>query len=338
MALRKELAEEFLAKSGWEGSQISILAADASFRSYYRVKNSEGEISVLMDAPPPKEDVKPFIMVDEKLVELGFSAPKIIAKDEEKGFLLLEDLGDATYTTCLKRGDDETGLYELATDVLVELNSINEQSVIPENLPEYDDDKLLEEACLLTNWYMPAVDGLKKPNTDEYANLWKNIFPLVRKVPDTMVLRDYHIDNLIKLEQRDGTKACGLLDFQDAVKGAVTYDIMSLLEDARRDIDEKLIKDMKDRYFKSFIKKVGEVCSREEFDTSWAILAAQRHAKVIGIFTRLCVRDGKSQYLHHIPRVWRLFENAIENPALSDIKEWVDINIPKEKRVVPNAI
>ncbi|MCR6629980.1 MAG: phosphotransferase [Magnetospirillum sp.] len=324
---RDALISRFLAEAGWGEAERGRLAGDASFRHYDRLRRG-GECAVLMDAPPPKEDVRPFVRIARHLEKLGYSAPRLLAVDEENGLLLLEDLGDATYTRLLAKGHDEAALYALATDVLADLHA--QAEAIPAGLPPYDDERLLTEACLLTDWYLPAVGRpVSEAARAEYARLWTDLFPLARAVPGTMVLRDFHVDNLMLLE-RPGLKACGLLDFQDAVAGPVTYDLMSLLEDARRDIDAGLIAAMKARYLARF-----PALDRAVFDASWAVMAAQRHAKVIGIFTRLCKRDGKPVYLDHIPRVWRLLEQACAHPALRDVQQWLDTHIPKEDRTVP---
>ncbi|HTH17603.1 MAG TPA: phosphotransferase [Magnetospirillum sp.] len=324
---REALISAFLAEAGWGDAQRGRLAGDASFRHYDRLKRGL-EQAVLMDAPPPKEDVRPFVRIARHLAQLGYSAPGLMAVDEQNGLLLLEDLGDATYTRLLAKGHDETALYALATDVLADLHA--QAHAIPAGLPPYDDERLLTEACLLTDWYMPAVvRPVPEAERAEYAALWTALFPVARSVPDTIVLRDFHVDNLLLLE-RPGLKACGLLDFQDAVAGPVTYDPMSLLEDARRDIDASLIAAMKERYLARF-----PGLDRDAFEASWAVMAAQRHAKVIGIFTRLCKRDGKPIYLGHIPRVWRLLEQACAHPALAEIRRWLDTHMPKHLRTVP---
>jgi aminoglycoside/choline kinase family phosphotransferase len=173
---------------------------------------------------------------------------------------------------------------------------------------------------------MPLPAGAR----DAYGAHWQALFPIARAVPETLVLRDFHVDNLLRLEGRSGIAACGLLDFQDAVTGPVTYDLMSLLEDARRDIDPHLVATLRRHYLQAF-----PGLEPEAFDASWAVLAAQRHAKVIGIFTRLCRRDGKPVYLRHIPRLWRLLEQALTHPRLADLKGWFDRHLPKDKRGVP---
>jgi N-acetylmuramate 1-kinase len=328
MTGRDTLIESFLSRAGWGNAQRSRLAGDASFRHYDRVVDGDRR-AVLMDAPPPKENVRPFINMAMHLERLGYSAPRLLALDMEAGLLLLEDLGDDTYTRLLAEGGDEDALYALAMDVLADLHS--QVDAIPLHMPPYDDERLLTEATLLTDWYMPAVLGhdTDKAVRDDYVARWRAVFPVARSVPDSLVLRDFHVDNLMLL-QRDGLAACGLLDFQDAVAGPITYDCMSLLEDARRDIDPALVARMTERYLSHF-----PGLDRAAFAASWAVLAAQRHAKVIGIFTRLHRRDGKAGYLVHIPRVWKLLEAACAHPALAGIKDWLDHNIPAECRTVP---
>ena len=163
-----------------------------------------------------------------------------------------------------------------------------------------------------------------------YREIWRSLLPRARGVPETLVLRDFHVDNLIRVGVRDGIAACGLLDFQDAVKGPVTYDLISLLEDARRDVSDSVTKAIRTRYPRAF-PDLDETL----FDRSCAILGAQRHCKVLGIFTRLRDRDGKVSYLEHVPRVWRLLERAVMHPALGELKAWLDEYVPTDHRVVP---
>jgi aminoglycoside/choline kinase family phosphotransferase len=330
---RNTARDAFLTLAGWGDAARGLLAGDASFRSYDRLTRGGGT-AVLMDAPPPQEDVRPFVRVARHLVGLGYAAPRVLAEDPALGFLLLEDLGDATFTRCLSGGADETALYALAVDLLADLHRRPTAEVLPDGLvPPYDDRRLLDEARLLTDWYMPAV--LDAPPADaavaEYEALWRAAFPAARGVPDTLVLRDFHVDNLLVLDDRTSLARCGLLDFQDAVAGPLTYDLVSLLEDARRDIDPALIAAMKARYLAAV-----PGLDPDAFVASWAVLAAQRHAKVIGIFTRLARRDGKPVYLPHIARVWRLLTAALSHPVLADLRAWIDRHIPPERRRVPS--
>jgi len=329
---RSDLLNAFLKGTGWENAERQPLTADASFRRYIRLTQDD-KSTLVMDAPPAHEDVRPFVMIDKHLRLLDFSAPEILAEDELNGFLLLEDFGDATFTNLLARGDDERALYVLATDVLIALHALDTSSTTPEWLPPYDDARLRDEAALLLDWFMPA-QGLSVTTATraDYERIWFGLFAHVHDGPRTLVLRDYHVDNLMRLDGRDSIKACGLLDFQDALGGHPAYDLMSLLQDARRDIPAQVQADMLERYRDALNIKGA---AWDDFERAYAILAAQRHAKVIGIFTRLQRRDGKAVYLKHIARVWRLLENAVEHPALSDMKTWLDTHIPAELRRAP---
>ena len=331
MVERQRLIAGFLEAAGWGSAERAPLAGDASFRRYERLRDGRRS-AVLMDAPPPKEDVRPFVRLARHLGGLGLSAPGVLAVDAEAGLLVLEDLGDDTYTRMLAAGGDEEALYALAVDVLIHIHRRPPDEAIPAGLPPYDDARLLEEACLLTDWYMPAVSGVETADAVRraWADAWRGVFPLVHAQSATLVLRDYHVDNLVWLQGREGVAACGLLDFQDAVAGAAAYDLVSLLEDARRDIDGDLAGAMLGRYLTAF-----PGLDRDAFSTVYAILGAQRHAKVIGIFTRLCRRDGKADYLVHIPRLWGMLERALRHPALAAVAEWLDRHVPPETREIP---
>jgi N-acetylmuramate 1-kinase len=328
---RDRQTAEFLAAAGWRGAEIRPLAGDASFRRYHRLHRN-GARAVLMDAPPDREDVRPFVRMARHLIDLGLSAPAILAADEAAGLLLLEDFGDDTFTRLLAAGADEAALYQLAVDVLIHLHRLRPEASLPRGLPAYDARRLLDEALLLPDWYMPAVLG-RPTDADarrEYIYAWEEALAPVLAEPATLVLRDFHVDNLMRLSGRSGLAACGLLDFQDAVVGPAAYDLMSLLEDARRDLSPALKADMLARY-RSGVDEVDW----KGFERAFAVLAAQRHAKVIGIFTRLCRRDGKPAYLVHIPRVWRLLERALETKALAPVARWFDRHLPRSVRAMP---
>lgn len=331
MPERSRRIADFLTSAGWDRAETQPLAGDASFRRYHRVRRDDAR-ALLMDAPPDREDVRPFVRMARHLLGLGFSAPNILASDEASGLLLLEDFGDDTFTRLLSAGHEEAVLYALAIDVLVHLHRLQPQHALPAGLPTYDMPRLLEEALLLTDWYLPAIfghsthDGARR----DYVAAWKEVLTPVLTAPATLVLRDFHVDNLMLLPQRDGIAACGLLDFQDAIAGPAAYDVMSLLEDARRDVSPSLRAEMLDRY------SAGIDCAdRQGFERAFTILAAQRHTKVIGIFTRLSRRDGKASYLAHIPRVWRLLERALAHDAMAPVARWFDRHLPSAARLAP---
>jgi len=329
---RGDAMAAFLAANGWGGVAPAMLTGDASFRRYYRLDDGQRR-AVLMDAPPPQEDVGPYVAVAAILRDLGLSAPEVFAEDRERGFLLIEDFGNDTYTRLLAAGGDETALYTLAIDTLIALQRAVATNRLPD-LPPYDETRLLAEAALLVDWYAPAVLGAPVPVSarEEYLVLWQEILPQAALPGPTLVLRDYHVDNLMLLHGRSDVRACGLLDFQDAVCGPVAYDLVSLLKDARRDVPPALRAAMTERYLAGF---PGIECAA--FDRSAAILAAQRNCKILGIFTRLWRRDGKPAYLRHIPRVWRLIEEDLRAPALAPIATWLDRHLPPPARHIPEA-
>jgi N-acetylmuramate 1-kinase len=322
----------FLKSCGWGGLPSEPLAADASFRSYYRVRRGRRR-AVVMDAPPPQEDVAAFAAMARVLRSLGLSAPRVLGEDRGRGFLLLEDFGDETYARLLAGGVDEYALYALAVDTLLALQRAVATGALPD-LPAYDEAMLLAEAVLLVDWYLPAVLGaaLDRHRREEYLALWRPLLAqALAPFEPTLVLRDFHIDNLVFLRRRAGVRRCGLLDFQDAVCGPPGYDLVSLTADARRDVPEPLAEAMTARYLAGFPQ-----FDRPAFLGAAAVFAAQRHCKVIGIFTRLWLRDRKPGYLVHIPRLWRLAERELRRPSLAPIRQWLDRHLPPDARRVPD--
>jgi aminoglycoside/choline kinase family phosphotransferase len=269
-----------------------------------------------MDAPPPQEDVRPFVQVDGLLRGRGYSAPEILAADTEAGLLLLEDLGDDLFTACLDAGGDEGSLYGLAVDFLVDVFHWGEAR----DLPRYSDEVFADEAELFLDWYLPLATGRPADPAAalEYRAAWRKLANRMRCGPDVLVLRDFHAANLIHLPDRHGLARLGLLDFQDARAGPPAYDLVSLLEDARRDVPPELASAMVDRYL------AGTGLAREPFLTSYAVLGAQRNVRILGVFARLWRRDGKSRYLSLLPRVWGLVERDLAHPALGGMKALID--------------
>ncbi|HEY5597801.1 MAG TPA: phosphotransferase, partial [Kiloniellales bacterium] len=219
MTERAHLIAAFLDAHGWGTAERRLLAADASFRRYERLRRGAAT-AVLMDAPPPRENVAAFHRVARQLLDLGLSAPRPIAVDEAAGLMLLEDLGDRTFTRALAAGADEAHLYRLAVDLLIALHR-DWHTAQAAGLPPYDDARLLEEALLLPDWALPAVRGVATAAAarDSYIEAWRAVLPRARSVADALVLRDFHVDNLMLLDDRGEIAGCGLLDFQDAVVG-----------------------------------------------------------------------------------------------------------------------
>ena len=330
MSRRDSEIDAFLSRHGWGDARRGPLAGDASFRRYERIVR-DGETRVLMDAPPDKEDVRPFVAVSRLLRGCGLNAPEVRARDTARGLLLLEDFGDGLYTRVLAGGGDEAALYAAAVDVLLALHARAPDAT---GLPAYDDSRLQAEADLLVDWYLP--EALGEPTSDPvrraYTEAWHAVFPLVRAIPESVVLRDYHADNLVWLDGRDGVDRVGLLDFQDAVVGPVAYDLVSLLEDARRDVAAPVV----DAAIARYLNGRPDI-SRDAFTAAYAVLGAQRNCKIIGIFTRLWRRDGKPGYLDYLARVFDHLAGDLAHPALAPVKDWLDSALPADRRGRPRA-
>ena len=315
----RDAAVLFLADAGWGEAQILPLAVDASFRRYYRVIEA-GRSAVLMDAPPP-EDTRKFAHMAAWLGERGFSAPAILADDAAAGFMLLEDFGDMRMRETVDAAPESEGrLYAAAVDQLLRLQRHDAAPV-----PPYDRAFILREANLLIEWYCDAL-GLRV-DAEGYVAAWNAAFDALPDMPVVTVLRDYHAENLMLLDDA----RLGLLDFQDALAGHPAYDLVSLLQDARRDVPAVVEASMLARYRES-------TGAGDGFDAAYHLFGAQRNAKIIGIFTRLWRRDGKPRYGALCPRVWRYLERDLTHPALAGVARWFDLNIPSPRRGDPQEL
>lgn len=312
---------EFLNEAGWHGASVDAIPGDASFRRYFRVAGENGKHAMLMHAPPPHEDPRPFLDVARWLTAHGMRAPAIHAADPAEGWVLIEDFGDDRMRDWIDENPaGERPAYEAAIDALAELHRLPPGPFAPYDLSTY-----LREAALLTEWYAPAK-GLDVDATG-YLSAWREALAplLVRQRPGVTVLRDYHAENIMLLgDPREGAEQ-GLIDFQDALVGHPAYDLVSLLQDARRDVSHELEQAMIERY-------LSAASPGDDFEADYALLGAQRNAKIVGIFTRLFKRDGKPRYLGMIPRVWEAMERDLAHPALAPVARWFDANIPDEVR------
>ncbi|WP_174285404.1 aminoglycoside phosphotransferase family protein [Sphingomonas bacterium] len=311
-------APAFLAVHGWAGASIAPLAGDASFRRYFRVTDGTRR-AVLMDAPPPHEDPRPFLSVGTWLSERGFRSPAILAADVERGLVLIEDFGDDRMREAADASvDAQMPLYTAAVDILVALRSHSAGPFAP-----YDRAVLAREAALFVEWYCPAV-GIEA-DADAYLAAWDQVFAHALAPDPVTVLRDYHAENLMLV---GAERAIGLLDFQDALAGHPAYDLVSLLQDARRDVDPSIEAAMIARYRMA-------TAAGEDFMGAYHVLGAQRNAKILGIFTRLWKRDGKPRYAALCPRVWAYLERDLSQPVLAPVAAWFDAHIPPEWRGDP---
>jgi aminoglycoside/choline kinase family phosphotransferase len=317
-------AHAFLATCGWQGAEILPLAGDASFRRYFRVVHGD-RTAVLMDAPPPHENPQPFIAVAEWLVSRGLSAPRIIARDLDQGLLLLDDFGTGRLRETLDSDPArERDLYALATDLLIDLHR---HPAMP-GLRPHGPEQWLEELQLFIDWYCPAVGA--DVDVETYRSAWSQVLGEVANdgLGPVTVLRDYHAENIMLVDGRDGVAHFGLLDFQDAVAGHPAYDLASVLEDARRDVPPAIEREMMNRYL------AASGCGAE-FERAYWALAAQRNTRILGVFTRLWKRDSKPQYRRFQPRMWGLLERDLAQPHLAPVRNWFDANVPEEFRREP---
>lgn len=313
-------ANAFLAANGWGGAEILPLAGDASFRRYFRVVEGD-RVAVLMDAPPPQEDPRPYVAVAEYLVGIGLCAPRIFARDLDEGLLLIEDFGSVRMRETVDADiSREVEIYSGVVDVLIDLH----RHAPLAGLHSHGLDEWLEEVQLFTDWYCPAVD--LEVDTAGFDAAWREVLaPIDAQGQSVTELRDYHAENIMLIDGASGTKRFGLLDFQDALIGHPAYDLVSMLEDARRDVTPSVERAMLDRY-------KAEMGVGDTFEAAYWALGAQRNARILGVFVRLWKRDGKPHYTSFQARMWGLLERDLAQPGLEPVARWFDANMPPEKR------
>lgn len=353
---RFELVARFLDASGWGDAGRSVVAGDASTRRYERLTR-DGESCLLMDMParpdgPPVKDGKPYsrlvhlaedcravAAVNEELLRRGYSAPAILAQDMDTGLLLIEDLGDRVFGRLIAEGQDIAEPMLAAVMVLADMAGREWPGEVPlpdggsHRLMPYDPEALITEADLLVDWFWPLVAG--KPAdaavAQDYGAAWREVLPQAGTARPVWVLRDYHSPNLIWLPEREGLARVGLIDTQDAVLGHPAYDLASLLRDARVDVPDEVVSDFFD-YYCALRASEDEDFDRPAFEAAYAVLAAQRAAKILGIFARLSRRDGKHGYLRHLRRVSDQLEAGLAHPALAPVARWFSEHMRKPTR------
>jgi hypothetical protein len=355
VAMRKLMAAGGLES---EASRLGYLQGDASVRRYARITRAAGAGAILMDwARQPDgpairnglpysriahlaEDVRPFIAVAAALRALGLGVPAIYAQDLDRGFLLIEDLGDRVFGHEVETGAaDQALLWRTAAETLAALSVVVPPSLLPvgdgteHRLPEYDCGALSIETELLLDWHWPALHGSPMPGDAraEFLSQWGVVFDRLVVLPPAWVLRDYHSPNLLWLPEREGIARVGVIDFQDAMRGPPAYDLVSLLQDARVDVAPELEAAVFDHYCAAVTARQTGF-DRDAFAFAYAALGAQRNTKILGIFARLAKRDGKPGYLRHVPRLWRYLERDLAHPDLTGLKRWYDRCFPAEAR------
>jgi aminoglycoside/choline kinase family phosphotransferase len=359
---RRDAMAAFLAESGWGTAELKPLPGDASTRRYVRL-HMGGRTAMLMDQPQHAEaptadpDATPearralgynalarlagadcgrFVATARYLKDCGLAAPEVLAADVVQGFLVLEDLGDDLYTDVIAKGGDERAMYQAAIEALARLHARPAPAWLTADKPLflYDETAMLAEVDLLTEWFLPLA--LKRSAdadlADEHRALWQDV---LRGIAGARVFvhRDFHAQNLLWRAREKGLARVGIVDFQDALAGAPAYDVVSLLEDARRDVTPELAQAMAESYIAAS-RDEGVALDPAHFRLTAAVLAAQRNAKIIGIFARLFERDKKPRYLAHLPRVWRYMEHDLQHPALAKLRSWYDRHVPREARAI----
>ena len=350
---------DFLVRAGWGEASIafSYLQGDASPRRYARLVKADGTRAILMDSPqrpdgPPirdgksysaiahlAESVRAFVAIDGVLAAAGLSVPRVLAEDLDQGLLIIEDFGDKVFGAELARGRHQASLWKRGVDTLIAVQrtppperiALSDGTVF--ELPKADEGVLEIETQLLLDWYWPALHGSSPPQParDAFATLWRQIFDRVLNQPKTWLLRDFHSPNLIALDERESPRDVGIIDFQDAMIGPAAYDVVSLLQDARVDVPEDLEKQLLDHYVAASAAR-DPAFDPSEFRFSYAALGAQRNTKILGIFARLAMRDGKRQYLAHVPRIWGYLERDLQHDGLAALRAWYDENLPRSLR------
>lgn len=362
---RPEQMQAFIKAAGWAGAELHPLAGDASTRRYVRLAR-RGATAMLMDQPrgaetaacPPGAsdderrklgynamarlagpDCRPFAALSSFLRSQGLSAPEILAHDYDAGFLLIEDFGDGRFADLIAGGKPERPFYEVAIDALAAFHRVAAPKTLPVpgageyHLQAYDPVAMEAEAMLLPEWFYPAASGAKIADAarEEFVAAWRQALGQLRTAMPVVVLRDYHAENLMWLGDRSGVARAGLLDFQDALAGSPAYDLISLTEDARREVSVDLASAMTARYI-DLRKRADASFDEDAFKFAAALLAAQRNTKIVGIFSRLWKRDGKPRYTQYLPRMWGYLDRDLAHPALATLRAWFDRHIPRDWR------
>ncbi len=347
---RARAIEALLQRSGWAEARRVYLEGDASVRAYERLFAADGRTAILMISPPRPDgpilrygkpyaaiaklspDIRAFLAMAEGLRAIGYSTPRVFAHSVADGLALIEDFGAETIAD--ERGAN-AARYAEATALLADMHGRSPPGELPVDggiyaLPIYDSEAMLVEVELALEWYAPAVARINPPTGArmQFLGLWREVLAPILAQPTTWTLRDFHSPNLHWLENRAGLQRLGLIDFQDAVLGPPAYDLASLLQDARVDVSD----DLELRLLALYARRraaADPAFDAEAFTASYAIMAAQRATKILGIFARLDKRDGKPQYLQHLPRIERRLGKNLAHPLLQPLKLWYQTHLPR---------
>ena len=352
--LRNEQIRAFLSGTRWQGAERRFLEGDASFRRYETLHSGDAQ-AVLMDMParpdgPPvkhglpysaiahlAEDIRAVVAVNRVLAERGLSAPRIEAHDLGAGFAVMEDLGRKVFGRMRLAGEDMQEPMQAAVAVLAAMARQDWPEKVRldggvHRVPPYDIGAQMIEVDLLPSWFWPLLTGseITPGARADFEGLWQELLPLTQAERPVWVLRDYHSPNLLWLPERESIQRVGIIDTQDCLLGHPAYDLASLLQDARVDIDAAEADPLFEHY--CALRADDPHFDRASFALAYAILGAQRATKILGIFARLSQRDGKHGYLRHVPRVSRYLERNLAHPRLAGLKAWFDRHLPAAQR------
>jgi tRNA threonylcarbamoyl adenosine modification protein YjeE len=339
-----------LKRSGWNGAKREFLKGDASIRAYERLTKFTGATAILMISPPRRDgpilrygrpyaaiarlslDIRAFVAMADGLRGLGYSTPALIAFSIEEGLALIEDFGSSVIA---EGGVPDSARYAEAVALLVDLHGRELPASLPVGdesytLPVYDIEAMLVEVELALDWYAPAVARATPPTGArmQFLAIWRELLSPILSQPTTWTLRDFHSPNLHWLPERQGLKRIGLIDFQDAVLGPPAYDVASLLQDARVDVPEDLEMRLAALYMRRRTAADPAFDARG-FAAAYAATGAQRATKILGIFARLDKRDGKPEYLRHLPRIERYLARNLAHPLLQPLALWYQNHLPR---------
>lgn len=350
---RDDVLNEFISATPFAECKRYFFEGDASARRYEKLVKPDGEMCLLMDMPQRPdgpvvkygkpysqiahlaENITPVVAINRHLVSLGYSAPKVLQYDLAQGLGLIEPLSFNVYGQMMLAGADMREPLEEAAAVLADM-ALHEWPRHPEAAPsvthtlhDYDEQAQLIEVDLLPSWFIPHARNVEATveQSEEFAAIWKALLPLAKPDRQQWTIRDYHSPNLLWIPDRIGLKRVGIIDSQDAVMGHPAYDVMSMAQDARVDMSRDIQNHIVRHYCK--LRSAQGQFNREDFETAYAVLGAQRATKILGIFARLNKRDGKPAYLKHMPRVSGYLARNLEHPALSPLKVWFVKHLPE---------
>ena len=301
---------------------------DASTRKYYRLSLNNGKTLIVLDDETRCCKTPEFVELSTFLNSNNVYVPKVIAKDIKNGILLLEDLGSSSMRDMLSlEPSKEKELYISAADAIAKIANIKKR---PDCVKDFSLKTIMNDIQLFTDWYFPMAAGhpLPQPAKSEFMHIFETLASMAFKVPNRLVLWDYHIDNIMFPPH---TKDCAIIDFQDAMWGPLTYDIMSLLAADRRLVSAQIISQTKDAFFKHLSN-----INREDFEDSFAFLSLFRHLRVLGRFTTLSMVNKKEKYLQYIPQLWQMLDQVLLYPKLLPIKQWLEKYMPSDIRSLPH--